>query len=407
MSDLRKIDELVKDGSSLRGKKVILRADFNVPVRQGKVADNTRIARTVPTIKALSDNGAKVIIISHFGRPDGTFNNDLSMSSIVDSVSKAVGKEVYFGVDCIGNSAITAVENLEDGEVVLLENLRFHRGEKENSPEFARQLADLGDIYVNDAFSCSHRGHASITGITEYLPSYAGYLLVSEIEHLQSALDTPERPVVAIVGGSKISTKIEMLESLVTKVDYLLIGGGMANTFLHAKGYPVGTSLCEKDLADIANKIMEKANEAGCHIALPVDTIISEQFRGNEADYTVHCHIAAINNIPDNMMIVDIGPKTAYEWTDILNKCKTVLWNGPLGAFELSPFDGGTVNIARVISGLTSEGKLKSVAGGGDILSALSHSGLRDTISYISTAGGAFLEWLEGKELPGIKVLKW
>jgi len=389
------------DNNNLEGKKVIIRVDFNVPIIGGKIADMARIERTIPTIKALTDEGARVIIISHFGRPKGEYDTDLSLAPIADSLCESMGGvEVKFAVDCIGSRAIDSVDNLANGEIVVLENLRFHKEEKENDPDFARQLADLADFYVNDAFSCSHREHSSIVGISEYIPAYAGILLESEISYLSSSLETPDHPVAAMVGGSKISTKIEMLENLVQKVDYLMIGGGMANTLLYAKGFKIGKSICEKDLKKTAIRIFKNAEENNCRIMLPSDLIVAKELKTG-----VECEISFPDEIPKDGCIFDIGPRTVYEWAHEIEKCNTVVWNGPVGVFEVSPFDVGSISLARVIADLTKNGGLKSVAGGGDILATLTKSGLRNHFTYVSTAGGAFLEWLEGKTLPGIKIL--
>jgi len=403
---LNTIDNLINDGVGVKGKRVIVRCDLNVPMYQGKVSDPTRILRILPTLTKLMNEGAKVIVISHFGRPDGAFKMDYSLAPIADALSLYLSEDmerevdVKFGVDCVGKSAKNAVDHVLDGEIVLLENLRFHVEEKANDDEFAKELASFGDLYVNDAFSCSHRAHASIVGIPKYLPSACGYLLREEVENLHSVLGEPERPVAAIVGGSKISTKIDMLKTLSSKMDYLFVGGGMANTFLYAKGYEIGDSLFEKDLKKTALEIMKEASENGCEIVLPEDVIVAEDLVEK-----AKCSIARADNIPSNMKILDVGPMSLMNWGGILKKCKTVVWNGPLGAFEISPFDAGSISLARIIASLTINGEIKSVAGGGDVLAALAKSGLRDNLSYVSTAGGAFLEWLEGKELPGVKVL--
>lgn len=405
MRQIKTLADLIST-HSLKGKKVLLRADLNVPMKHGQIIDATRVVGVIPTISALMDAGAKVIIISHFGRPEGKFDSNYSLSPIVDTLNSELSTfrknpvDVKFGTDCIGAAAEKAISHLEDGEVVLLENIRFHEGETANDKTFAKALADLADFFVNDAFSCSHRSHASITGVTEFIPAYAGILIEKEIKCLQNSLENPERPVAAIVGGSKISSKIEMLESLVTKVNYLMIGGGMANTFLHAMGKKIGKSLCEKDLASTAKAIMAKAKEHNCQILLPIDSIISSSLEDGE-----NCQVAGNDNIPDDKMILDAGINTVIEWHNVLSNCKTLVWNGPVGAFEFSPFDAGTASIARSVAYLTKNNGLQSVAGGGDTVAAVSTSGLRDSLSYISTAGGAFLEWLEGKELPGVKVL--
>jgi phosphoglycerate kinase len=401
MSSLRTLADLFEN-HDISGKRVMMRADFNVPMAGVKVADMARINRTLPTINALIAKGAKLVIISHFGRPTGEFNPDLSMAPIADALSGALGgKYIKFGVDCIGSRAHEAVESLESGEIVLLENLRFHDGEKENDPYFVDSLAELADFFVNDAFSVSHRAHASIVGLTEKMPSYAGLLVESEIKHLESVLTVPERPLVAIVGGSKVSTKIDLLENLVSKVDYLCVGGGMANTFLHAQGHDVGKSLCEKDLKDTALNIFEEAKKHGCEILLPIDMILADELKEN-----ARCNVVDLDHDVGDRMILDIGPRTVHAWASKIEQSKTLVWNGPLGCFETTPFDVGTISLSRVVSGLTDGGNIQSIAGGGDILAALQRGGLRGTFSYISTAGGAFLEWMEGKDLPGVAALK-
>jgi phosphoglycerate kinase len=405
MKSLKTLQNLI-ESQNLNGKKVLLRADLNVPMKHGKVIDATRIIGVIPTISKLIDVGAKVIVISHFGRPDGVFDSNYSLSPIVDELSAQLSKfrnlasTVKFGTDCIGAAAEKAISQLENGQVILLENIRFHAGETKNETDFAKALAGLADFYVNDAFSCSHRSHASITGVAEFLPAYAGDLIEKEIISLQNSLENPTRPVAGIIGGSKVSTKIEMLESLVTKVDFLMIGGGMANTFLYAMGNQVGRSLCEKDYVETVRNILAKAAANNCKILLPVDSIIASNIEDGE-----NCQIAGNNNIPADKMILDAGINTIIEWHNVLQTCKTLVWNGPVGAFEFKPFDNATVSLARSVAHFTKNNGLLSVAGGGDTIAVLSASGLRDSFSYISTAGGAFLEWLEGKELPGVKVL--
>ena len=401
MPELKTIDDLTKGKASLKGKKILVRVDLNVPMDKGRVSDDTRITRILPTIKKLVEQKAKVILLSHFGRPEGEFVRDFSLAPLVDVLSDHLDMEVRFGVDCVGVLAKLAVDGMKEGEVLLLENLRFHKEEKENSKAFAKEIASLGDYYVNDAFACSHRKHASIVGLAELLPSAAGLLMEREIKHLSDVMVEPKKPVAAIVGGSKVSTKIDLLKSLVKKVDYLFIGGGMANTFLHAKGFKVGQSICEKSLKSTALKIIEQAEKRGCEIMIPSDAIVAPTLSESPK-----CKVVSVKNIPEKEMILDIGPRTVHEWGTKLENCKTVVWNGPLGAFEVIPFDVGTTSVARVISGLTGSGSLKSVAGGGDIIAALSRGGLRHSLTYISTAGGAFLEWLEGKDLPGVKVLR-
>ncbi len=390
----------------LNGKKILLRADLNVPVNKGKVSDNTRITGLVPTIIKLLEKNARVIIISHFGRPEGKYDSTYSLSSIVDDVAMELknysGKdiEVKFGVDCIGNSANEAVASLKPGNVVILENLRFHAEEENNDREFAKKLAAHGDYYINDAFSCSHREHASITGVAELLPAYAGLLLEKEVNCLSKALLQPERPMGAIVGGSKISSKIDLLYSLTEKADYVFIGGGMANTFFYAQGIEIGASLCEKDLKKKALEIMEHAAKNNCKIMLPVDVTIAPSLNDGN-----NCKVVKVGAVPKNMMILDIGTQTVMQWNQIISECKTLIWNGPAGAIEFPPFDNGSIALARAVAYFTGSRNLNSVVGGGDTVALISQAGLKDSFSYISTAGGAFLEWLEGKNLPGIKAL--
>ena len=390
----------------ISGKRVLLRADLNVPMNKGKVSDTTRIVGLVPTISKLVDKKAKVIIISHFGRPEGKYDSNYSLSSIVDDVAleyeESTGKniEIKFGVDCIGNSATEAVNSLKSGEVLILENLRFHKEEEENDPEFAKKLAAHADYYINDAFSCSHREHASITGVAELLPSYAGLLLEKEVDCLSKALHNPERPMGAIVGGSKISSKIELLNSLIEKADYIFIGGGMANTFLYAQGVEIGASLCEKDLKKKALEILKHAETKGCKIMLPIDVTIASSLNDGK-----HCKVIKTKSVPKDKMILDIGTQTVMQWNEIISNCKTLIWNGPAGAIEFPPFDNGSVALARAVAYFTENNNLNSVVGGGDTVALISQAGLKDSFSYISTAGGAFLEWLEGKNLPGINAL--
>ncbi len=388
------------DDIEVSDKRVFLRADLNVPIVHGKISDMTRIKRVSSTITELLDRGAKVIVASHFGRPDGKFNLEYSLAPIADGLSIATGREVKFAVDCVGIEAEKAANNLAEGELLLLENLRFHEGEEGNDPAFAKQLAALADIYVNDAFSCSHRAHASIVGVAQYLPAVAGRLMQEELSNLENILGTPQKPVAAIIGGSKVSTKLALLETLLNKVDVMVIGGGMANTFLKAKGLNIGTSLCEDKMLDTAKKIMEAADKKGCKIVLPVDCVVTKEFKKH-----AESKILAADKITDGM-ILDVGPRTIQAATEALANVKTVVWNGPMGAFEFPPFDVGTVSLARVVGALAAEGKIKSISGGGDTVSALAHSALSDSFTYISTAGGAFLEWLEGKDLPGVAALK-
>ena len=391
----------VLDDIKVQGKRVIVRMDLNVPMQGGKVTDATRIVRLLPTLTDLIKRDAKVIILSHFDRPGGKFVPSMSLAPLVDALSEVLGgKEVRFGVDCIGPAARDAVSKLKAGDVLLLENLRFHAEEEANDKHFARELAALGDFYVNDAFSCSHRAHASVVGINPHLPSVAGRLMQAEVETLSQIFSTPQRPLAAVVGGSKVSSKLELLENLLQKMDYILIGGAMANTFLYAQGHEVGKSLYEKDLVATAQRILSKAKKHGCTIVLPEDMVVAKSL--NPA---AKSKVVGVDKMPKDSMALDIGPETVMNFAAVLKSCKTVVWNGPMGAFETSPFDVGTVSLARVVAGLTHAKKLRSVAGGGDTVAALSHGGLFDAFSYLSTAGGAFLEWMEGKELPGVTSL--
>ncbi len=382
------------------GKVVFVRADLNVPFKDGKVTDTTRIDRFVPTVKALTDKGAKVVIASHFGRPKGQVVPEMSLGQIVADVEKALGQKVVFVDDCIGEKVEAAIKAMKNGDVIMLENLRFYAEEEKNDAAFAAKLAKDVDIYVNDAFSCAHRAHASTEGMAKLKPNAAGLLMQAELEALDAALGNPVRPVAAIVGGAKVSTKLDLLGNLVAKVDKLVIGGGMANTFLFAKGVDVGNSLCEKEMADTAREIMKKAEAAKCEIILPVDVVVAKEFAENAENKTVD-----VNAVPADMMILDIGPKSVEEINKKLAECKTVIWNGPVGAFEIKPFNKATFAIAEAVADLTAKG-LKSIGGGGDTVSALKKAGVAGKLSYLSAAGGAFLEWMEGKILPGVKVLE-
>lgn len=389
------------DISDLTGKRALVRVDLNVPMDGGKVTDTTRIERVLPTIKELSDKGAKVILLAHFGRPKGEKVDSMSLAPVTQAVSNLLGKTVGFANDCIGTAAAGAVAVMQNGQVLLMENTRFHKGEEKNDPEFAKALAANGDIYVNDAFSAAHRAHGSTEGIARLLPAYAGRTMQAELEALGSALGEPQRPVLAVVGGAKVSSKIDLLENLVSKVDMLVIGGGMANTFLAAKGTDVGKSLCEHDLADTAKKIMTAADNANCEIILPADAVVAKEFKAGADNDTV-----GLNAIPSDGMILDVGAASIDVVKSKIDAAKTLVWNGPLGAFEIAPFDIATVAAAKHAADNTKAGKLNSVAGGGDTVAALNHAGAADSFSYVSTAGGAFLEWLEGKELPGVKALE-
>ncbi|MBS0231998.1 MAG: phosphoglycerate kinase [Proteobacteria bacterium] len=388
------------DGIDVAGKRVIVRADLNVPVKDGKVTDATRIERVIPGLKALADHGAKVIVISHFGRPKNGPDPEFSLKPIAAAMQQLLRRPVAFGADSIGEPAEATVRALKNGDVAVLENLRFHKGEEKNDPRFAEELAKLGDIYVGDAFSCAHRAHASTEGVTHFLPSFAGPLMMEEIHALRTALEKPERPTAAVVGGAKVSTKIPVLTNLVAKVDKLIIGGGMANTFLQANGVMVGKSLSEPEFDGTARDIMTEAKQKGCEIILPTDAVVAGEFNEGAAH-----EVVSVDNVPFDAMILDVGPQSLARMTAVLESCKTLLWNGPLGAFEISPFGEGTFALARAAAKATKADKLVSVAGGGDTVAALNAAGVTDDFTYVSTAGGAFLEWLEGRELPGVAAL--
>ncbi|NFV78618.1 phosphoglycerate kinase [Magnetospirillum aberrantis] len=388
------------DAFDVKGKRVLVRADLNVPAKDGKVTDTTRIDRSAATLKELADKGAKVIVLTHFGRPKGR-DEKYSQKLLVEPLAKAVGKPVAWADDCIGPEAEGVIAGLKDGDIALLENVRFHPEEEKNEPSFASKLADLGDLYVNDAFSTAHRAHASTEGLAHILPAAAGRLMQAELEALGRALGAPEKPVAALVGGAKVSTKLDLLGNLVAKVDYLIIGGGMANTFLFAMGKPVGKSLCEKEMADTAREILEKAKAAHCHIVLPVDAVVAGEFAENAPNSVV-----SVDAVPEDKMILDAGPASVETIIDRLGGCKTLVWNGPLGAFEIAPFNAATDAVAQAAAERTTQGKLLTVAGGGDTVAALAKAGVEEKFSYVSTAGGAFLEWLEGKTLPGVAALE-
>ncbi|WP_445680454.1 phosphoglycerate kinase [Radicibacter daui] len=396
MSEFRNLDDL-----DVAGKTVLVRGDLNVPAKDGKVTDATRIERFAPTVTELLSKGAKVVIMSHFGRPKGGPDAEFSLKFLLPALEKAVGAKVAFATDCVGPEAEKVVKGLKNGEAALLENLRFHAGEEKNDPAFVKALASLGDLYVNDAFSAAHRAHASTEGLAHVLPAAAGRLMQVEVEALSKALEKPERPVAAVVGGAKISTKLELLFNLVQKVDYLVLGGGMANTFLYAKGVDVGASLCEKDMADQARAITTKAAESNCEIILPVDAVVAAKFAAGAENSTVPS-----DAIPADRMMLDVGAKSVENVIAKLGAVKTVVWNGPLGAFEIQPFDNATNAVAQAVAKLTKAGKVLSVAGGGDTVAALHNAGASEDFSYVSSAGGAFLEWLEGKELPGVAALR-
>ena len=395
MDDCKTLDDI-----DVKGKRVLVRADLNVPMKDGHVTDALRIERQAPTIRELAEKGARVIVLSHFDRPKGKIVPSMSLKPIAPELAKAIGRPVAFADDCVGPAAESAVAKLKDGDVVLLENTRFHPGEEKNDPELAKQVAKLGDIFVNDAFSAAHRAHATTEGIAHLLPSAAGRSMEAELAHLHQALDKPKRPLMAVIGGAKISTKIELLGNLVKKVDTLVIGGAMANTFLAARGVAVGKSLSESDQFDTAREIMNKAQDASTTILLPVDAVVAKEFKANAEHRTV-----PVSGVAADEMILDVGPKTIEAFGARLQNTATLVWNGPFGAFETPPFDRGTVEAAKLVARRTREGRLLSVAGGGDTVAAFNHAGVADAFSYVSTAGGAFLEWLEGQELPGVKAL--
>ncbi len=384
------------------GRRVILRGDLNVPMRDGRVTDATRLDRLTPTITELADGGARIVVISHFGRPKGKTVPEMSLQPVVAALAKSLdGKAVAFASDCIGGAAEDAIAALPEGGVLLLENLRFHPGEEANDPEFAAALAALGDCYVNDAFSAAHRAHASTEGIAHKLPAAAGRNMEAELKALGAALDDPRRPLAAIVGGAKVSSKLAVLGHLVAKVDRLIIGGGMANPFLYAQGIAVGASLCEQDLADTARDILAQAEAQDCRIVLPEDAVVAAAFEAGAAS-----EIVGLEAVPAEQMILDFGPKSIAAIEAQLDDCRTLVWNGPLGAFEVPPFDTATVAVAKTAAALTESGKMTTVAGGGDTVAALVHAGVAERFSYVSTAGGAFLEWLEGRTLPGVAALQ-
>lgn len=388
------------DGLDVAGKRVLVRADLNVPVEDGAVADATRIERVLPTIEALRKAGAKVVLMSHFGRPKGERSPETSLKPVATKLAELLGADVRFLDDCIGPNVEAGIASLKDGDVVLLENLRYHAGETKNDIGFAKQLAALGDIYVDDAFSCAHRAHASVEAIARLMPAYAGMAMMAEINALSAALEDPKRPVVAVVGGAKVSTKIEVLTNLAQRMDMIVVGGGMANTFLFAEGIDVGKSLCEPDFADTAKEITEKAKASGCEIVLPVDVVVA-----NSLAEDVETSVCGVDEIPADALALDQGPKSVELLIEKLEGAHTILWNGPLGAFEIAPFGAATFALATEAGARTKAGKLISVAGGGDTVRALNMAGAADNFTYISTAGGAFLEWLAGEQLPGVAVL--
>lgn len=388
------------DDIGLAGKTVLTRVDLNVPMEAGRVTDATRIEKIVPTVEDIIARGGRVVLLAHFDRPKGKVVPAMSLSHVVGALEQALGRRVVFATECVGPVAESAIAAAGPADVVLLENTRFMPGEEANDPALAAQMAALGDLFVNDAFSAAHRAHASTTGIAHLLPAVAGRLMEAELRALEAALGAPERPVVAVVGGAKVSTKLELLGNLVGKVDHLVIGGGMANTFLVAQGVEVGRSLAERDMAPVALDILGKAKAAGCTIHLPVDIVVAREFRAGAAS-----EVLPVDRCPADAMILDAGPATVAALTAVFEACRTLIWNGPLGAFEITPFDEATNAAARVAARLTAEGRLISVAGGGDTVSALNQAGVADSFTFISTAGGAFLEWMEGKELPGVAAL--
>jgi phosphoglycerate kinase len=389
------------DDADVSGKRVLLRVDLNVPTENGRVTDKTRIERVAETMKEIADKGGKVILLAHFGRPKGGPDEANSLRPVAEAVAEVIGRPVAFVGDCIGPVAADAIATMRNGDILLLENTRFHKGEEKNDPAHVDELAKLGDIYVNDAFSAAHRAHATTEGLARKLPAHAGRAMQKELEALSLALGNPARPVAAIVGGAKVSTKLELLGNLVNKVDILIIGGGMANTFLFAEGKGVGKSLCEKDLAETARSIVAAAAKAKCRILLPVDATVASELKPH-----VRAHVVDIDHVPENEMILDIGPKSVAAVAETLNRIKTLVWNGPFGAFETPPFDTATMAIAKEAASLTKAGKLTSVAGGGDTVAALNEAKVADDFTYVSAAGGAFLEWMEGKALPGVEALR-
>jgi phosphoglycerate kinase len=389
------------DDADVSGKRVLLRVDLNVPTENGKVTDKTRIERVAATITEIADKGGKVIMLAHFGRPKGARNEEFSLKPVAAAVADVVKRPVAFATDCIGETAAAAIAKMKKGDILLLENTRFYKGEEKNDPALVEDLAKLGDLYVNDAFSAAHRAHASTEGVAHKLPAYCGRAMQAELEALTMALGAPERPVAAIVGGAKVSTKLELLGNLIKKVDVLIIGGGMANTFLFAEGKPVGKSLCEKDMADTARSIMAEARKGDCRIVLPVDATVAKELKAH-----AHARVVDVDHVAEDEMILDIGPKSVVAVEEILGQLKTLVWNGPFGAFETPPFEAATFTIAKTVGPLARDGKLKAIAGGGDTVAALNEAGVSDQFTYVSAAGGAFLEWMEGKALPGVEALR-
>ncbi|MGA9583607.1 MAG: phosphoglycerate kinase [Allosphingosinicella sp.] len=398
MTSFRTLDDL----GDVSGRRALVRVDLNVPMADLEVTDDTRLRATLPTVTELADKGAIVLLLAHFGRPKGQQRPDMSLSLVTRAYEEVLGRPVRFVGDCQGENAAANVADLRPGDVAILENTRFHPGEEKNDPDLARAIAQLGDLYVNDAFSAAHRAHASTEGLAHLLPAYAGRAMEAELKALQKALGEPERPVAAVVGGAKVSSKLEVLRHLVTRVDHLIIGGGMANTFLAARGIGVGKSLCEHELAPTALEILEAAERASCTVHLPYDVVVATRFAANPPGLRT-CNV---HEVASDEMILDIGPAAVEALGDALKTCRTLVWNGPLGAFETPPFDRATVQLARTAAALTQAGQLVSVAGGGDTVAALNHAGVADDFTFVSTAGGAFLEWMEGKALPGVKALE-
>ena len=389
------------EDADVTGKRVLVRADLNVPMQNGAVSDATRIERFLPTVRELSKRGARIVIMTHFGRPGGQVDPSLSLAPVAAKVAELLPDlKVSFATDCIGAAAEEEIAKLSNGDVCVLENLRFHKGETDNDPAFISELVALGDLYVSDAFSTAHRAHASTEGVARHLPSFAGPLMMQEVNALKVALEAPKRPVAAVVGGAKVSTKIQLLTNLVNKVDMVIVGGGMANTFLYAQGVQVGKSLCEPDYIDTVENILGRAAESGCKIVLPTDVVVAGEFAEGAANDVVD-----VNSVPEDKMILDAGPHSVAGLVEKLAGCKTLVWNGPLGAFEISPFGEGTFALARAAAQATIEGQLTTIAGDGDTVAALNAAGVTGDFTYVSTAGGAFLEWLEGRALPGVVAL--
>ena len=398
MSTFKKLDDL----GDVSGKVALVRVDLNLPMQDGAVTDDTRVRAAAPTILELSAKGAKVLLLAHFGRPKGERVSTMSLSMVVDCLQQVLGKEVMFVPEIAGPVVAQSVGILRPGDIAVLENTRFWKGEEKNDPELVKAIAANGDFYVNDAFSAAHRAHASTEGLAHVLPAYAGRSMQAELEALEKALGKPVKPVAAVVGGAKVSSKLDVLKHLVTKVDHLIIGGGMANTFLAARGVDVGKSLCEHDLTATAEEILDNAEKSGCTVHLPYDVVVSKEFAANPPSLRT-CNV---HEVAADEMILDVGPQAVEALGDALKTCRTLVWNGPLGAFEMAPFDTATVALAKIAAALTKEGSLVSVAGGGDTVAALYHAGVAEDFSYVSTAGGAFLEWMEGKELPGVVALE-